>query len=334
MQLPSLKRSSLVAGAALLAALSMTAAHAQNSQPGAQQQSQDKNAAQKPSTSTAGGGVAPDQSGQKGPGTPGKTDVAIEEKKHAVIEREPWTFSGMFGYFDQQQLRRGYKVYKTVCANCHNMRLLSFRNLGQPGGPAFPKEVVEQIASETQIPDPSAGEGQTRPGRPADNFQWIFKNEKEAASTLGAVPPDLSLITKARAAVREVSFYSFPFVMLKDLATQYQEQGSDYVHALLMGYKDPPPGKKVPEGLHYNTVMPGNLIAMAQPLTDGVVEYEDGTPNTQDQMARDVTAFLSWAAEPHLMERKRFGLWVLVYLGVVVVLLYLSKQALWRNKAH
>jgi ubiquinol-cytochrome c reductase cytochrome c1 subunit len=151
---------------------------------------------------------------------------------------------------------------------------------------------------------------------------------------LTTVPPDLSLITKARTVEREFGWYLFPFVMLKDLATQYQEQGSDYLHALLTGYTDPPSSMKVADGLYYNNAFPGHQLAMPQPLTDAAVEYGDGTPNSLDQEARDVTAFLAWAAEPNLMARKKLGIWVLVYLGVLSVLLLIAKKTLWRNKEH
>jgi cytochrome c1 len=263
-------------------------------------------------------------------------DAAAEE--HVQIPRQHWTFGGMFGYFDQQQLRRGYKVYKKVCANCHNMRLMSFRNLGQPGGPQFPKEVVEQLAAEYEVADgfDDKGEVKMRPGKPSDSFQWRFKNAKEAASILNAVPPDLSVIAKARTVERNAAWYAFPYFMAQDLATQYQEQGSDYLYALLTGYTDPPADKKIKmaDGMFYNTVFPGHQIAMPPPLVDGGVDYEDGTPNTADQQAKDVTAFLSWAAEPHLTDRKKMGISVLVYFLVLAGLLLAAKKTLWRNVNH
>jgi ubiquinol-cytochrome c reductase cytochrome c1 subunit len=258
-------------------------------------------------------------------------------EEHPEIARQKWTFSGLTGYFDQEQLRRGYKVYKNVCSNCHNMHLMAFRNLGDPGGPEFPKAVVEAIAAEYQVPDGYNDQGEpiTRPGKPSDNFQWRFKNESEARAALnGALPPDLSVIAKARTVERDVAWYAFPFVMLKDLATQYQEQGPDYIHALLTGYKDAPAGFKLADGMNYNVAFPGHQIAMPQPLTDGAVEYEDKTPNTLDQEARDVTAFLAWSAEPHLVARKKLGIIVLIYLLVVAALLFISKKTLWRNVEH
>jgi ubiquinol-cytochrome c reductase cytochrome c1 subunit len=270
-------------------------------------------------------------------GTKPSSAAEVVTDEHYEIPRQEWTYGGLFGYFDEQQLRRGFKIYHEVCANCHSMRLMSYRNLGEPGGPHFPKEVVEALAAEVQVADgyDDTGSVKMRPGKPSDGFQWKFKNEKEAAAALnGAVPPDLTLMAKARTVEREFAWWAFPLIMVKDLATQYQEQGSDYIYALLMGYSDPPPGIKMTDGLNYDKFFPGHQIAMPQPLTDGSVTYEDGTPNTLDQEARDVTAFMAWAAEPHLVARKKLGLWVLVYLGILSILLFIAKKTLWRNVEH
>jgi ubiquinol-cytochrome c reductase cytochrome c1 subunit len=264
-------------------------------------------------------------------------EAAAGHEHRYEVPRLQWTWGGIFGYFDQQQLRRGFKVYKEVCSNCHNLGLLSYRNLGEPGGPGFSPEEVKAIAAEVQVFEGFDEQGNIamRAGRPADNFVWKFKNAKEAAAAFGgAVPPDLSLITRARGIEREFHWYEYPLVMAKDLATQYQEQGADYLHALLNGYVDTPAGRTVAAGLNYNRVFPGNQLAMPQPLSDGQVEYGDGTPNTLDQEAKDVTAFLAWAAEPHLAERKKMGVWVIVYLAVLAGLLLLSKKVLWRNIEH
>lgn len=270
--------------------------------------------------------------------TPATTSTTPNPREeHYQAPRQKWTFGGIVGYFDEQQLRRGYKIYKEVCSNCHNMRLLSYRNLGQPGGPHFSKEEVEAIAAEVQVTDGYDDQGQVkmRPGKPSDPFQWKFKNEKEAAAALGgAVPPDLSVMAKARGVERDVAWYAFPLIMLKDIFTQYQEQGPDYIYSLLTGYEDPPSSVKVADGLYYNKAFPGRQLAMPQPLADGAVDYADKTPNTLDQEARDVVAYLSWAAEPHLVERKKMGLWVLVYLAVLAGLLFISKKTLWRKVDH
>ena len=257
--------------------------------------------------------------------------------EHYQIPRQEWTFGGLFGYFDEQQLRRGYKIYKNVCSNCHNMRFLAYRNLAEPGGPNLSKEEVASLASEIQVQDGYNDQGEPilRPGKPSDYFQWRFKNEKEAAATFnGAVPPDLSVMAKARTVERDIAWYSFPFLMLKDLFTQYQEQGPDYIYGVLTGYVDPPAGFKLNPGSNYNRAFPGHQIAMPQPLTDGVVDYEDGTPNNLDQEAKDVVSFLAWAAEPHLVERKKLGLLVLAYLAVLAGLLFVAKKTLWRDVEH
>jgi cytochrome c1 len=264
-------------------------------------------------------------------------EAAAAHEARYEIPRLSWTWGGIFGYFDQQQLRRGFKVYKEVCSNCHNINLVSYRNLGEPGGPNFSPEEVKAIAAEVQVFEGFDEQGNIamRAGRPADNFVWKFKNAKEAAAAFGgAVPPDLSLITRARGIEREFHWYQYPLVAAKDLATQYQEQGADYVHALLNGYVDAPAGKTIASGLNYNRAFPGGQLAMPQPLSDGQVDYADGTPNTLDQESRDVIAFLAWAAEPHLAERKKMGVWVIVYLGVLAGLLLLSKKVLWRNIEH
>ena len=263
--------------------------------------------------------------------------AATAPAEHYQIPRQEWTFGGLFGYFDEQQLRRGYKIYKNVCANCHNMRFLAYRNLGEPGGPNLSREEVQALAAEIQVPNGynDQGEAVMRPGKPSDYFQWRFKNEKEAAAAFnGAVPPDLSLMAKARSVERDVAWYKFPFWMLMDLFTQYQEQGSDYIYGILTGYVDPPAGFKLNAGSSYNRAFPGHQIAMPQPLTDGAVDYEDGTPNTLDQESKDVVSFLAWAAEPHLVARKKLGLLVLAYLVVLAGLLFVAKKTLWRNVEH
>jgi len=249
-------------------------------------------AAEKPATAAEKPAAAP------------ASEPAAPHAEHFQIPRQEWTFGGLFGYFDEQQLRRGYKIYKNVCANCHNMRFLAYRNLGEPGGPNFSKEEVAALAAEIQVQDGynDQGEPVMRPGKPSDYFQWHFKNEKEAGAAFnGAAPPDLSVMAKARTVERDIAWYTFPFLMLKDLFTQYQEQGPDYLYALLTGYVDPPAGFKLNAGSNYNRAFPGHQIAMPQPLTDGAVDYEDGTPNTLDQESKDVVAFLAWAAEPHLV---------------------------------
>ncbi len=268
---------------------------------------------------------------------PTSAEPVVQQTPETQIPRQKWTYGGLFGYFDEQQLRRGYKLYHQVCSNCHNMKFMSYRNLGQPGGPHFPKEEVDAIAAEVQVADgfDEQGNPKMRAGKASDPFQWKFKNEAEARAALnGALPPDLSLMAKARTVEREFAWYAFPVIMLRDVLTQYQEQGSDYIYSLLTGYTDPPANFKMSDGLYYDKAYPGHQVAMPQPLAGGDMDYGDGTLNTLDQEAKDVTAFLAWAAEPHLMDRKKLGLWVLVYLGIVVALLLISKRTLWRNVEH
>jgi cytochrome c1 len=253
------------------------------------------------------------------------------------IERQEWTFGGMFGYFDQAQLQRGFKVYYNVCASCHSMNLLYYRNLSQPGGPEFSEEQMKAIAASVEVTAGPNDDGEmfTRPGLPTDRFKAPHENEKAAAAANnGVAPPDLSVIAKARTVERDAAWYMFPVNLISDLATQYQEQGPDYIYALLTGYVDPPEGFQLSPGTHYNRVYPGHQIAMPNILSDDIVEYGDGTPQTAEQYARDVTAFLMWAAEPKLEERKQLGIKVIIYLIILSLLLYLSKRALWRNIEH
>ena len=254
------------------------------------------------------------------------------------IKKQDWTFSGIFGTYDKQQLQRGYKVYHDVCANCHSLKLLHYRNLGDQGGPELSKEQIQALAAEAEVQDGPNDEGAmfTRKGKPNDFFAPRFKNDKEAAAMMnGAVPPDLSVITKARGIEREAAWYMSPVNMMHDFVSQYQEQGPDYIYALLTGYEDTPPaGFTLAPGASYNKVFLGHQIAMPAPLQDGVVEYTDGTPATAGAYAKDVTAFLMWTAEPKLMERKAMGLKVMGYLLFLALILYLSKRAVWRNVKH
>jgi cytochrome c1 len=253
------------------------------------------------------------------------------------IEKQDWTFGGLTGHFDKAQLRRGYMVYKNVCAACHGLRLVSYRNLGEPGGPEFNEANVAQFASEAQVTDGPNDDGEMfqRPGKPSDRFVPPYPNEKAAAAAQnGAVPPDLSVMAKARTYERHAAWYMEPALWLTDIFTAYQEAGPDYIVALLTGYSDPPEGMTMAPGMNYNKAFPGHQIAMPNPLSDGQVTYEDGTPATVENYAKDVTAFLMWTAEPKLEERKRMGLKVLVYLIILAGLVYLSKRVIWRGVEH
>jgi ubiquinol-cytochrome c reductase cytochrome b/c1 subunit len=239
-----------------------------------------------------------------------------------------WSFAGPFGKFDRAQLQRGFKVYREVCQVCHGLTLVAFRNLAEPGGPGFTTAQATAIAAEYQVkgePD-DQGEIKDRAGRLADHFPAPFPNEQAARARYNAVPPDLSVIAKARGYER-----GFPWWVL-DMFTQYQEHGVDYLTALLIGYEEQPPaGFTLPPGTFYNKYYPGHALAMPPPLTDNRVEYTDGTPMTVEQYAKDVSAFLMWAAEPHLEARKRIGMQVFIFLIVLAGLLYFTKKKVWHQ---
>jgi cytochrome c1 len=241
--------------------------------------------------------------------------------------RLSWSFAGPFGQYDQAQLQRGFKIYREVCSACHSMDLVSFRNLAEPGGLDYSEAQVAQIAAQYKIKDLNdKGEPIERPGRPADHFPAPFPNELAAKAAFGVAPPDMSTLAKARTYQRGFPWFVF------DMFTQYQEQGPDYIAALLKGYKDPPPKDfQLPPGGHYNEYFPGHNIAMPPPLSAGQVKYDDGSPETMDQYSKDVAAFLMWAAEPHLDSRKRIGFQVMVFLIILSGLLYFTKKKVWSD---
>jgi ubiquinol-cytochrome c reductase cytochrome c1 subunit len=259
----------------------------------------------------------------------------------ATTQEEPrdvhWSFEGPFGKFDKEQVQRGYKVYREVCSACHSMNLMYFRNLGQKGGPFYdpkypnPNEnpYVKSLAKDIQVKDidQDTGDPITRPATPADKFPAPFPNEPAArASNGGALPPDLSVITRAR------------------------EGGPAYVESLLRGDQTAPPaGLTLPPGKYYDGYFPGDLtsswhgkgavpkggaIGMPPPLTNGKVTFDDGRPSTVQEEAHDVVAFLEWAAEPKAEERKAFGFGAMIYLLIFSGLLYLSYRRIWKNVAH
>lgn len=265
------------------------------------------------------------------------SDASASEAGTPHVERQDWTFGGLFGTFDRAQLQRGYQVYKEVCAGCHGMKLIHFRNLGQPGGPEFPKESVDALAAEAEIPDGPNDEGEmfTRPGKASDALPSPFPNDKAAAAANGgAVPPDLSVMGKARGVHHDDPVYLAIFRWAREVVTGYQEGGPDYIYALLTGYSDAPHDMKMAPGMNYNAVFPGHQIAMPSPLSDEAVEYSDGTPATLKQHAKDVSAFLMWAADPTLEQRKKTGFRVMLYLIILTVLMYFVKKAVWRDVAH
>lgn len=251
-----------------------------------------------------------------------------QERAHATPEppQLKWSFSGPFGKFDRGQLQRGFKVYREVCANCHSLSMIAFRNLADAGGPEFSVAQAQAVAAEYKIKDGPNDQGEMfeRPGRLADYFPSNFPNEQAArAANAGALPPDMSVMAKARTYER-----GFPRFIL-DIFTQYQEQGVDYIAALLKGYENKPADMQMAPGMMYNKYFPGHGIAMPPPISDGQVTYDDGTPGTLDNYSRDVSAFLMWTAEPHMEDRKRIGLQVMIFLAVFAGLLYFTKKRVW-----
>jgi len=260
--------------------------------------------------------------------------AAAQEGGHATpeIQKRTWTFSGIFGTYDEHQLQRGFQVFREVCAGCHSARLLAFRNLAEPGGPGFSEAQVKALAAEYTIADPSAENGE-RPGVAADRWPSPFASEQEARDANGgSLPPDLSVMAKARGTTQP-----FPWWIL-NYFTAYQEGGPDYIHALLNGYHEPPEGVEIPEGKYYNEYFPGHAIGMAPPLADGSVTYEEGengsVPQTLEQYSTDVSAFLMWMADPHMASRKETGFRVIMFLLLFAGLMWATKNRLWRGVEH
>ena len=235
------------------------------------------------------------------------TKHVISAEKVELISQD-WSFKGITGKFDRASLQRGYQVYTEVCASCHSMRLLSYRNLGEKGGPEFSIEQVKAIAANFEVEDGPNNDGEmfTRPGRPSDRFISPYPNVQAAkAANGGAYPPDMSVLVKSR------------------------KGGADYIYSVLMGYDDPPADMKLDDGVYYNKYMEGQKIKMSNPLSDGIVTYLDGTKSSEAQMARDVTTFLTWAAEPTLEQRHKMGVKVIIFLIIFTILIYLSMKRLW-----
>jgi ubiquinol-cytochrome c reductase cytochrome c1 subunit len=218
-----------------------------------------------------------------------------------------WSFNGPFGTYDKAALQRGFLVYKQVCSACHAMKENTYRNLTDLG---YSEAQIKTIAAEYTVMDGPNDEGEMfeRPARPSDKFKAPYANDKAAAyANNGAVPPDLSLITKAR------------------------RDGADYIYGLLTGYTKPPAGFVLGTNQHYNKYKEGNIIAMAAPLSDGQVSYEDGTSQTVSQYAKDVAHFLTWAAEPEMEQRKQMGVKVILFLIAFAVIMYAVKKKVWES---
>ena len=219
-----------------------------------------------------------------------------------------WSFKGIFGTFDRASLQRGYQVFQEVCSGCHSVQHLSYRNLSEKGGPEFSIEEAKAIAAQFEVEDGPNSDGEMfmRPARLSDKFAKPYPNvEASTAANGGAYPPDMSVLAKARLG------------------------GADYIYSLLLGYEEAPAGFELDDGVYYNKYMPGNKIKMSAPLSDGLVEYSDGTQATTEQMTKDVTAFLVWASEPHLEAQHRMGFKAIIYLIILLTLVYMSKQKVW-----
>ena len=232
----------------------------------------------------------------------------LKSAEQGELLKVNWSFKGLTGKFDRASLQRGFQVYKEVCSSCHSMQYLSYRNLGESGGPEFSEAEVKAIAASIEIADgpDSQGEMFTRPGRPSDKFKSPYPNvNASTAANGGAYPPDMSVLVKARPG------------------------GSNYIYSVLMGYEEAPAGMILDDGVYYNKYMIGNKIKMSAPLSEDIVEYSDGTNATVDQMAKDVTTFLSWTAEPELEERHKTGVKVIIYLIFLTILVYLSMKKIW-----
>lgn len=268
---------------------------------------------------------APEQSGETGsgqqteqtgaapvspPGEEQTTSVAGEQEMgHDApeLKDEAWPHEGFFGTFDRAALQRGFKVYEEVCHGCHSAKYLTFRSLGDLG---FNEDEVKALAAKYEVQDgpDDSGEMFQRPARASDVIPPPFPNDNAArAANGGALPPDLSLMVKARL------------------------DGDNYMYSLLTGYEDPPAGEELAPGQYYNAYYPGHKIGMPPPLTPDQVTFDDGTSATVDQMTRDVTQFLSWLAEPKMEERKQMGIKVMIFLIIITVLLYLYKRKIWAD---
>ena len=224
-----------------------------------------------------------------------------------TLKHVDWSFNGPFGSFDQASMQRGFQVYREVCAGCHSLRYIAFRNLTALG---YSEAEIKAIAAEYDIEDGPNDEGEmfTRPGIPADRFPLSYPNENAArAANNGAYPPDLSLIYKAR------------------------PNGADYLYSLLTSYQDAPAGTDVPEGMYYNAAYSGHMIAMPQPLYGEDVTYADGADTSIEAQARDLVQFMAWTAEPFMEDRKRTGVAVMTFLILLVGMSYGAMRFIWAD---
>ena len=235
-------------------------------------------------------------------------NITYSAGENYPLPKQDWSFKSFFGTFDRASLQRGYQVYTEVCASCHSLKYVSYRNLAEKGGPEFSIEQAKAIASNFEVTDGPNNDGEmfARPAKLSDKFVMPYANDQEAKlSNGGAYPPDMSVLVKARAG------------------------GADYIYSVILGYEDPPEGMKLDDGVYYNKYMYGNKIKMPPQLYDDLVTYADGTPATPEQMAKDITTFLAWTAEPKLEERHKFGFRAIIYLVILTILVYFSMKRIW-----
>ena len=235
--------------------------------------------------------------------------LVAKESKVELLKTN-WSFKGIFGKFNRAELQRGYQVYSEVCSGCHSIEHLSYRNLSEKGGPEFPVEIAKNIAASFDIIDGPNSEGEmfSRPGRMSDKFAKPYANiESAKLANGGAHPPDMSVLVKAR------------------------KGGADYIYSLLQGYEEPPKNYELEDGIYYNKFMEGNQIKMPNVLSDGLIDYSDGTKSTVEQMSKDVSVFLTWVSEPSLESRHKIGFKVIIYLLLLAALVYFSMKKLWSS---
>ena len=233
--------------------------------------------------------------------------ILFSATTNVELMKQKWPFDGIFGRFDESSLQRGFQVYREVCAACHGIRHIFYRDLK---GIGYTNDEIKVIAADYEVKDGPNDDGEMfeREARPSDKFVGPYENDKIARlANNGAYPPDLSLIVKARA------------------------DGANYLYSLLNGYKEFPDNFEASEGMYYNEFYPGNQIAMPSPLMDDIVEYSDGTEATQSQIAKDVTSFLAWTAEPELEERKSLGVKTLFFLILITIMLLGVKRKIWKD---
>ncbi|WP_133571610.1 cytochrome c1 [Maritalea mobilis] len=241
-----------------------------------------------------------------------------------------WTFGGVFGTYDKAQLQRGFQVFQEVCSACHGAELFSFRMLEKEGGPEYSEAQVKALAASYTIQDPEHIDGE-RSGVPADKWPSPFETVQDAKDANGGVmPPDFSVLAKARNVPQK-----FPN-WIGNYFTAYQEGGADYIYNLLTGYNDAPEGVEVGAGQYWNDHFhgTGGTLAMAPPLFDEMVDYEGEAPETVDQYAKDIAAFMMWLAEPDMTSRKALGFNVLMFLFLFAGMMYMVKRKLWSSVDH